>query len=310
MLVILFIAVAGYAAIQYYMGIQQAEPSKEMEADYEFNAEEPVEGKYNVLLLGVDAREGENSSRTDTIMIAQYDTDTNQAKLVSIMRDSYVEIPGYKDNKINAAFFHGGPELLRQTIKENFDIDIHYYALVDFKGFEQIVDTVAPDGIEMNVEKRMSTNIGVTLEPGVQKLNGKELLGYARFRHDARGDFARVERQQEVVSKVKDEFTSLYGISKLPKVIGTIQPYIDTNMKTLTAVGLAKDIITNKGDIETLKIPVEGGFTETSNSAGSILQLDFEKNTQALQDFLGLGPGSNTYTENSETDKEEESEES
>ncbi|MCF6138674.1 LCP family protein [Pseudalkalibacillus berkeleyi] len=303
-LVILFIAVAGYAAIQYYLGLQQADPSKEMDNNYEFNAPE-VKGKYNVLLLGVDAREEDESSRTDTIMIAQYDTDENKAKLVSIMRDSYVEIPGYKNNKINAAFFHGGPELLRQTIKENFDIDIHYYALVDFKGFEQIVDTIAPDGIEMDVEKRMSTNIGVTLQPGVQRLNGKELLGYARFRHDARGDYARVERQQKVVSKVKDEFTSLYGISKLPKVIGTIQPYIDTNMKSFTAIGLAKDVILNKGDIETMKIPVEGGFEETSNSAGSILQLDFEKNSQALKDFLGFDVDTTTITENNNTDEEE-----
>jgi LCP family protein required for cell wall assembly len=308
---ILFIAVAGYAAIQYYLGIKQAKPSKEMDSDYEFNAEEPVEGKYNVLLLGVDAREGENNSRTDTIMIAQYDTDTDKAKLVSIMRDSYVEIPGYKKNKINTAFFHGGPELLRQTIKENFDIDIHYYALVDFKGFEQIVDTVAPNGIEMDVEKRMSTNIGVTLEPGVQNLNGKELLGYARFRHDARGDFARVERQQKVISKVKDEFTSLYGISKLPKVMGTIQPYIDTNMKTFTAIGLAKDIMSNKSNIDTLKIPLKDSFEEPQyQDVGQVLDMDIETNKKALQDFLGIGPGSSTYTENTDTEDEEEREES
>ncbi|WP_349408560.1 LCP family protein [Pseudalkalibacillus sp. SCS-8] len=304
---ILFIAVAGYAAIQYYLGLQQAQPTKEMESNYEFNApEQKVKGKYNILLLGVDARKEDQQSRTDTIMIAQYDTESDKAKLVSLMRDSYVEIPGYPKNKINAAFFHGGPELLRQTIKENFDIDIHYYAIVDFKGFEQIIDTIAPDGIEINVEKRMSENIDVTLEPGLQKLNGKELLGYARFRHDLRGDFTRVERQQKVIAKVKEEFTSLYGISKLPKVMGTIQPYIDTNMKMFTAIGLAKNVMTNKSEIETMKIPIKDSFREpTYSGVGQVLDMDIEQNKQALKDFLGLGDGTSTYTNNTEEDETE-----
>ncbi|WP_408007722.1 LCP family protein [Pseudalkalibacillus sp. A8] len=305
-LVILFIAVVGYAAIQYYQGLQQAKPSAEMESDYEFNPpEEEIEGKYNVLLLGVDAR-GEEDSRTDTIMIAQYDTNTEETKLVSLMRDSYVEIPGYSKNKINAAFFHGGPELLRKTIKHNFGIDIHYYALVDFKGFEHVVDTVAPDGIEMDVEKRMSQNIGVTLEPGVQNLNGKELLGYARFRHDAEGDFGRVKRQQKVITAVKDEFTSLYGISKLPKVMGTIQPYIDTNMKMLTAIGLAKDVMLNKSEIETMKIPIDNTWNDpTYQGVGQVLEMDMEANKQALQDFLGIDPNSSNMTTQSDDEEPE-----
>ncbi|WP_257351883.1 LCP family protein [Pseudalkalibacillus decolorationis] len=303
---VLFLSLVGYVVWQYFSGLNQASPSKALETDYEFNApEQKVEGVYNVLLLGVDARQEDQRSRTDTIMIAQYDTDKEEAKLVSIMRDSYVEIPGYGMNKINAAFFHGGPELLRKTIKENFGVDIHYYAIVDFKGFEEIVDTIAPDGIEIDVEKRMSHNIGVVLEPGLQKLNGEELLGYARFRHDARGDYARVERQQKVISKVKEEFTSLYGVSKLPKVIGTVQPYIDTNMKTLTAIGIAKDIMLNNGNIETMKIPVENGFTEANlPSAGSILQLDFEENSQALQEFLG--EKGSQYTSNADAEEENE----
>ncbi|WP_261134869.1 LCP family protein [Bacillus sp. Marseille-Q3570] len=305
-LAILFIAVAGYAAIQYYQGLQQAAPSEEMESDYEFNApDEKIEGKYNVLLLGVDRR-GEEDSRTDTIMIAQYDTKTDEMKLVSLMRDSYVEIPGYSKNKINTAFFHGGPELLRKTIKHNFNIDIHYYALVDFKGFEQVVDTIAPEGIEMDVEKRMSQNIGVTLEPGVQNLNGKELLGYARFRHDAEGDFGRVKRQQKVISKVKDEFTSLYGISKLPKVMGTIQPYIDTNMKMFTAIGLAKDVMLNKSQIETMKIPIDNSWNDpTYQGVGQVLEMDIEQNRQALKEFLGMDENSsNMTTKNEDEDPE------
>ncbi|WP_100407863.1 LCP family protein [Bacillus solitudinis] len=283
---ILLLSVIGYSGYQYFMGIKEADAS--IKKKHEFNApEQKVKGTFNVLLLGSDARNGEEISRTDTIMIAQYNTETNKPKLVSIMRDTYVTIPGYGNNKINAAFFHGGPELLRQTIKQNFDIDIHYYAMVNFEGFEKIIDVISPDGIEINIEKQMSKQIGVTLEPGLHKLNGKELLGYARFRHDRRGDFGRVERQQEVISSIKNEFTSLYGISKLPKVIGTLQQYIDTNLETLTIFSIATEVMLNKSEIETMVIPIDGSFTEpTYQEVGQVLEIDFEKNKNAIHDFL------------------------
>jgi polyisoprenyl-teichoic acid--peptidoglycan teichoic acid transferase len=104
----------------------------------------------NILLLGIDSR-GEEHSRTVTIMIAHYDAKNHQPKLVSIMRDSYVNIPGHGKQKINAAYAFGGPELLRKTIKENFDIDVNYYAIVDFKGFPKVVDPIAPNGIEVDI---------------------------------------------------------------------------------------------------------------------------------------------------------------
>lgn len=283
---LLIIAGVGYFWIGYQSALEN-EPEKK-KPTYEFNGIEDPEGKTNVLLIGVDSR-GEEQSRSDTIMIAQYDADTKTPKLVSIMRDSYVDIPGHGKNKINNAYFFGGPELLRKTIKENFDVDVQYYSIVDFKGFEKMVDIVAPDGIEINVEKKMSYNIGVTLEPGLQRLNGKELLGYARFRHDARSDFARVERQQEVITKLKDEVISLNGLAQLPELAGTLQSYVDTNIKTSTVLGIGKDFVLKKtGSIQTLRIPIDNGFTETTRrGAGDVLELDLEKNQQALKEFLG-----------------------
>jgi polyisoprenyl-teichoic acid--peptidoglycan teichoic acid transferase len=285
-LLVLFVMVTGYGVYQYYQGLKSAGDSQIDQADIDFNGAK-IEEKVNVLLLGVDSR-GEEKSRTDTIMIAQYDPKNNTSKLVSVMRDIYVEIPGYKNNKINTAYFHGGAELLRQTIKQNFDIDIHYYALVDFQGFEKVVDALAPNGVEIDVEKKMSYRIGVVLEPGLQKLNGKELLGYARFRHDAQGDFARVERQQKVISALKDEMISFYGVTRLPKMIGTVQPFIVTNLNGLDRMSLITDFLLNPpDDIETLRIPIEGSYWDESyRHAGSVLELDMEKNKQALQQFL------------------------
>ncbi|WRP04783.1 LCP family protein [Rossellomorea aquimaris] len=285
-LLLLIFSLLGYAAFQFYSGYKMAGDDK-LQEDYKFNGVKDKDGKVNVLLLGVDSR-GEEKSRTDTMMLAQIDPKTNETRLVSFMRDIYVEIPGYQNYKLNTAFYLGGPELLRKTIKHNFDIDIQYFMVVDFKGFEQSVDVLAPDGIEMDVEKAMSENIGVSLQPGVQNLNGKELLGYARFRADAEGDFGRVERQQKVINALKDEVLSIGGVTKLPKMAGSIQPYIQTNMSKLDQISIAKDILlSNSSDMDKLTIPVEGSYGFGSYSGvGSVLDINFEENIQALKDFL------------------------
>lgn len=126
----------------------------------------------NILVLGIDSR-GEDHSRSDSMMVIHYNKKQKQPKLISIMRDSYVDIPGYDKQKVNAAYAYGGPELVRKTLKESFDLDINYYAVIDFKGFAKIVDAVAPDGIEVDVPKKMSYGIGMTLRPGKQVLHGE-----------------------------------------------------------------------------------------------------------------------------------------
>lgn len=291
---ILIIGVAVYAFTQYYQGKNQAgEGILDKQENIEFNGKKDSKGRINFLLLGIDKRKNETKSHTDTIMVAQYDPNNDKVKLISLMRDMFVEVPGYKKWKINTAYFLEGPELLRKTIQQNFGLDVQYYMMVDFKGFEKIVDTLAPNGIEMDVEKRMSKNIGVTLEPGVQRLNGKELLGYARFRHDAEGDFGRVARQQKVLNALKSEVLSVNGITKAPKLFGTIQPYIQTNMGTKDSIALITKVLLNKPDkIETLTVPVKNSFTNGySDYAGSVLEIDLEKNRQAIDAFLN---GDNT----------------
>ncbi|RSK26284.1 LytR family transcriptional regulator [Bacillus sp. HMF5848] len=301
-IIVFLLAGAAYAVFEYNAGVRNAtegedpnvaeETSTEKETE-EFNGvKEQTSSKTNVLLLGVDSR-GETKSRTDTIIIAQYDSKTNEVKLGSIMRDTYVSIPGYKDNKINTAFYFGGPELLRQTIKENFGIDIEYYAIVDFKGFTKVVDTISPKGIEIEVEKRMkyqdgAGTINIDLYPGVQKLNGDKLLDFARFRNDSEGDFGRVRRQQIVLSKVKDEIISINGVIKLPRLLGTIQPFVDTNMSQTKMLSLGTDYLLNPdSDIETLRIPVDNSFWNASyEHAGAVLEIDKEKNIAEISAFF------------------------
>ncbi|MCM3568486.1 LCP family protein [Neobacillus mesonae] len=241
----------------------------------------------NVLILGSDSR-GETQARTDTIMVGHYNLKTHEAKLISLMRDMYVTIPQHGQQKLNAAYSFGGPELLRETIKENFGLDIHYYALVDFKGFEKAVDVLVPDGIEVDVPHEMSEGIGMTLEKGKQTLHGKELLGYVRFRKDRLSDFGRVQRQQEVISKLKEEAIGLNTVAKLPELLDISKTYIETNMDTSTILKIGKDMLANRDGIETLRLPENGSYeNKRYQDVGEVLEVDFDQNKKALEAFLG-----------------------
>ena len=285
-------AVSGYAYYQYKQGINQSlkkinKDQKDTNEVYDFEGQKDQYGDTNVLLLGSDAR-GNEKSRADTIMIAHYNEENGTFKLTSIMRDSYVEIPGHGKHKINSAFARGGPELMRQTIKQNFDIDLQYYAIVDFQGFVQLIDEAFPKGVEIDVEKRMQKNIYMTLEPGLQRLNGTQLLGYVRFRHDAMSDFGRVERQQKAIKAIREQLSGFQTIAKLPKLIAVVSPYVNTNMDTSDMLFMAKDFFSDKrGTLQTLRIPVENSFTEPRiRGEGAVLDIDIEKNKQALHQFI------------------------
>ncbi|MBU9713260.1 LCP family protein [Evansella tamaricis] len=248
----------------------------------------------NILLLGVDA-ENDGVTRTDTIMLGQYHPKEGSVRLVSLMRDSYVSIPGYRDNKLNASYALGGMELLRKTIKENFQVDVHYYAQVDFNSFIRIVDIMAPNGLEVDVENRMyyRNNSGsyiIDFARGTHILDGEDALDYARFRSDSQNDFGRVKRQQELLSLLKDEVLSLSGIQRIPQLLGSIEPYIQTNLSSQEMISYGRSFLVNNiEDIETMTVPVEGGFyDEYYNHAGAVLQLDIEKNREALHEFLKI----------------------
>ncbi|HZG72613.1 MAG TPA: LCP family protein [Chondromyces sp.] len=284
--VLLLFTMTAFSLYQYRQGLSESDGDFEKDGQFTFNGEEEVD-QINILLLGIDSR-GEEHSRTDTIMIAHYDTKTHQPKVVSIMRDSYVNIPGHGKQKINAAYSWGGPELLRKTIKENFDIDVNYYAIMDFKGFSTVVDTIVPNGIGVNIPYEMSHGIGMTLHPGNQILHGDELLGYVRFRHDRESDFGRVRRQQEIISKLIDNAITMNNLVKLPKIWGIMDSYIETNVRIGTLLTIGKDIITEQSkDMETLRIPLNGEFENRRyEGAGAVLDLNLETNKQALQEFL------------------------
>lgn len=281
---ILFIALVGYGIFTYWQGTQIADGEASSEP---FDGSAYDGGRLNVLLLGVDSR-GEEKSRTDTMMVASWDPESNDVRLISLMRDIYAEIPGYQSYKLNTAYYLGGADLTRQTIEGMFGIPLHHYALIDFTSFETMVDILAPNGIEIDVEKDMSGEIGVELKQGVHQLNGQELLGYARFRKDEEGDFGRVRRQQVVIEALSNEVTSVGNLHRLPKFAGALNGYIQTDITNTDKLNYLLDVaLGGSPEVERLTIPREGEYRYNSYShAGSVIEIDQQAAQAAIAEFL------------------------
>lgn len=286
-LLLCVIVIVGYSVMQYRSGLQLATDTKVAQED--FNGDAVKNEIENYLLLGIDTR-GEEKSRTDTMMVLSWNKKTNDVKLVSFMRDIYADIPGYQSYKLNTAYYLGGVQLLKDTLSNMFGLPIHHYALVDFKNFESLVDILAPNGVEIDVEKDMSEKIGVTLTKGTHQLNGKELLGYARFRHDAEGDFGRVARQQKVIEALKNELLAPQNVFNLPKFIGAAQGYITTDYSSAGEIKqVLKMVSKGKVSIEKATVPIEGSYDfQNFSHAGSAIVIDEKKNKAFLSEFLGI----------------------
>ena len=187
--------------------------------------------KLYVLLAGSDKTETLETYRTDTIIFACVDTKDGGVYLLSIPRDSYADIPGHGYDKINHAYAYGGMDLLQQSVSNLLGLPIDHYALVDFSGFEDIIDALG--GVEINVDKRMyyqTYDALIDIEAGLQRLDGAKALQYVRYRSDALGDITRVSRQQTLMKAIYSEFTENSGWLKLPQIVPAISNAVETDM--------------------------------------------------------------------------------
>jgi LCP family protein required for cell wall assembly len=220
----------------------------------------PVEGdRINVLLLGIDRRGGKGwGYRTDTMIIVTVDPTNRTAGMLSIPRDLQLEIPGYKEDRINTANVYGtssgypggGSALLKRTIEHNFGIPIDYHIMIDFQGFEQIIDTLG--GIDVNVPKTLHDTKYPDPEPGdlygmktvhfdagPQQMNGQRALEYARSRMST-SDFDRANRQQLILLAIRERALSLNLIPKLPSLFATMGSMVKTDMTLDEMIELAR----------------------------------------------------------------------
>jgi polyisoprenyl-teichoic acid--peptidoglycan teichoic acid transferase len=249
--------------------------------------EEPL----NVLIIGSDQR-GNEASRADTIMVAQYDAGSKKAKIMSIMRDSYVFIPGHGMSKINHAFSWGGEALLQKTIEENFKVKTDRVVKIDFQGFVGFIDHVLPQGVEVDVPAEMINHWKWDMEPGKHVLHGQQLLNYVRFRKDSESDFGRVRRQQEVLGKVQkavmEKLTNGEGIQTVSSLMKEGKKAIETDLELGDLLSLGMSSMLNPIDsFDSIRIPVEDSFKNVmTHDAGLVLELDAQANAEAAEKFF------------------------
>ncbi len=204
-----------------------------------------TEGKrLNVLLLGIDARQGETMARSDSMILASYDPKTRQVSLLSIPRDTRVSIPGHGMDKINSASVYGGPDLAMRVVSNLLGIQVKYYVLTNFSGFKDIVNALG--GVTLDVEQNMyhedETDGGVyeiSLSKGTQRLNGDKALQYVRYRDYALGDIDRTKHQQKFLMALGKEMLQPSTITKLPRLIPEINRYVKTNLGLSDMVKMA-----------------------------------------------------------------------
>jgi cell envelope-related function transcriptional attenuator common domain len=287
----------------------------------------------NILVVGNDYRKEKNytaSGLTDTMIIATMDLKHGTLKMASLMRDNYVDIPGYGYNKLNAANSFGGIELLYKTIATNFNIELDGYVEVGFKAFTDVVDAVGGVELELTeseaeylnttnyIRKKDSRNVKV----GKQTLNGAQALGYCRIRKKGititglRDDYGRTWRQRTVIKAVFDKVKSLpmtEWLNIANKLLGNIKTDL-TNDKIIDYVTDCVRLGTT--EIHQLQVPLEGYYRSSypgEFSAGDCLvmtdgvssTLSPTANAEALNNFIFKYNGKQPFTYGSYTGKEE-----
>lgn len=199
-----------------------------------------LDSRINVLVMGIDGSENDGlPHRTDSMLLISFNTADKGVCVLSIPRDTRVQIPNHDGyEKINHAYAYGGEELACQTVANFLNVPIHKYVSMDSKGFMQVVDTLG--GIGVFVENDIDYDddkqgLSIHLKKGYQKLNGENCLKYVKFRNDELGDIGRVLRQQKFVKAFTSEMFSINGLSKIFYVKSTLEDSIKTNIDFITS---------------------------------------------------------------------------
>lgn len=212
----------------------------------------------NILLLGSDYAPHRGSGyRTDTMMIVSLNPGEGTATLISVPRDLYVYIPGWRMDRINTADPRGGPELAAQTILYNFGIPIHHYARMNFSGFMSLVNALG--GIDVQVTANLYDECGGTwyrYSPGTYHMNGFTALCYVRMRK-ASSDFDRLRRQQEVFQAIFRKVLSLNGLRRAPELYEQFRNLVETDLRldqSIVLLPLASHLANNPSAVNRLTI--------------------------------------------------------
>ena len=256
----------------------------------------------NIMLIGQDRRPGEDRARSDSMILVTFNKEKKTITMTSFMRDLYVKIPGgYLDNRINVSYSLGGIDLLNQTLYENFGVVVDATVEVDFGQFRNIIDLLGGVQIELDeaearyINKKMSTR---DVEPGLQVLNGKQALWYARNRSTGgTSDFGRTNRQRTVLNALIDAYKNK-PLTEMIGLLDDILPLITTDLTQGEIVRYMTALFPmfSECEIVTQQIPVQGGYYNATIRGMQVLVPHMDVNRQALIDSLTNGDAAEETT--------------
>lgn len=298
--VILAIAVVGGG---YVIGLLNKMDNIELNKDNlgivedEFKEYENVNKIKNIALFGIDATDGE-TGRSDSIMIATLDPVHNKLKITSVMRDSYVSIDGYGQDKINHAYAYGGPELAIKTLNENFGLNIEDFVSVNFSSLPTIINILGGIDIEITQEELEYINSYIddinvkdrTSSPhisyaGVQHLDGTQALAYSRIRYTSGGDYERTQRHRTVLNALFNKLTST-SVASYNSLLNEVLPYVQTNLSAADILSLGTKVLGIGNNLEQDRFPRDGYGEGTMIDGIYYLTFDKEATVQQMRDYI------------------------
>lgn len=246
----------------------------------------------NILLVGQDDDQG--SHRSDSMIILSLNRKTKDIAMISLMRDMYVQIPGYSNNKLNAAFSFGGYSLLNQTIEENFGIKINYNVGVNFETFQKIIDKLG--GIDIKLTEAEANYIMKKskeyndLTEGVNHLMGKQALWYARTRYVSTetesNDFGRTSRQRVVLQTIYKDLMKL-PLPDLIDIAYDVVGDIETDMAMTEILSLGTEVYNlDLSNINTYRLPYDDEYADEKINGMAVLVVDFDQVKDHLQEWI------------------------
>ena len=278
--------------------------------DFNFLDEDKLEvykdtGPYtNIALFGLDAREGESIEsgvRSDSMMIASINNETNEVKVVSIFRDTLLKQQDGTFDKANAAYSYGGPQEAIALLNRNLDLDIKNYMSVDFKALSDVIDALGGMELELTAEEVVHMNnycvetSEVTgkdyerIEPevaGTYHLNGVQATSYARIRATAGGDYKRAERQRIVIEKIVEKAQKA-NLKTLDKIIDVVFPQVSTSFSSKDLIGIAANALSYQlGETQGFPYSIADTDVVDGYEGSYVVPSDFDGDVKKLHEFL------------------------
>lgn len=238
----------------------------------------------HILLIGEDARPGEQRGRSDAMILCSFHMAEKKLTVTSFLRDLYVTIPGYADHKLNSAYAWGGMRLLQDTLLLNFGIEIDGCFAVDFQAFQKVIDRLG--GVDILLTAEEANYLGCP--QGINRLSGSTALSYTRIRSIGDGDFGRTERQRKVIGALLSQCSAM-NVAQLHTLLEDVLPLVHTNMEQTSILQLGLEllpVLAGGCQTEKLCIPAEGAYRYAWAKGMSVLVPDMEKNREKLRQVL------------------------